>query len=343
MSPSLIGMGVNLVTGDYSRGASGFWIENGKPTYPVSEVTIAGHLIDMFAALDAGQRSRIPLRHQCADRARGGPHRCRPLIVPSSATTAISLAAAVREAGALALKTFRGHAQELDQGQVVAGQRGRYRGRRAAARAALRRVPGHGWLSEETEDDPRGCKRDAVWIVDPIDGTRAYLAGREDWVVSVALAAAGRPRLAALYAPVTDEFFLAMAGEGATRNGAPIHVGRERARRREAAGPKRLLGSLADPSAVVAVAPGRLAGAAACAGRARRGRRRHRQRQQPRLGPCGSRSFGARSRRRADRFDGEPLIYNCPSRCTARWSPPAGRAMRTVACPHPANAGRNSS
>jgi len=47
----LIGMGVNTVTGDYSRGASGFWIENGKRTYPVSEVTIAGHLIDMFRAL----------------------------------------------------------------------------------------------------------------------------------------------------------------------------------------------------------------------------------------------------------------------------------------------------
>ncbi|MFD2184906.1 TldD/PmbA family protein [Rhodoplanes azumiensis] len=47
----LIGMGVNMVTGDYSRGASGFWIENGVVTYPVSEVTIAGNLIDMFGAL----------------------------------------------------------------------------------------------------------------------------------------------------------------------------------------------------------------------------------------------------------------------------------------------------
>jgi len=46
-----IGMGVNLVTGDYSRGASGFWIENGECTYPVSEVTIAGHLLEMFASL----------------------------------------------------------------------------------------------------------------------------------------------------------------------------------------------------------------------------------------------------------------------------------------------------
>jgi PmbA protein len=48
---SLIGTGANLVTGDYSRGASGFWIENGATTYPVSEVTIAGHLIDMFRTL----------------------------------------------------------------------------------------------------------------------------------------------------------------------------------------------------------------------------------------------------------------------------------------------------
>ena len=47
----LIGFGVNQVTGDYSRGASGFWIENGKRTYPVSEVTIAGNLIDMFRSL----------------------------------------------------------------------------------------------------------------------------------------------------------------------------------------------------------------------------------------------------------------------------------------------------
>ncbi len=48
---SLIGMGVNLVTGDYSRGASGFWIENGKTTFPVSEVTIAGHLSEIFKSL----------------------------------------------------------------------------------------------------------------------------------------------------------------------------------------------------------------------------------------------------------------------------------------------------
>lgn len=47
----LIGMGASMVTGDYSRGASGFWIENGKRAYPVSEVTIAGHLLDIFRTM----------------------------------------------------------------------------------------------------------------------------------------------------------------------------------------------------------------------------------------------------------------------------------------------------
>jgi PmbA protein len=47
----VFGMGINLVTGDYSQGASGFWIENGERTYPVSEVTIAGKLQDMFARM----------------------------------------------------------------------------------------------------------------------------------------------------------------------------------------------------------------------------------------------------------------------------------------------------
>ncbi|MGE5539854.1 MAG: TldD/PmbA family protein [Gemmatimonas sp.] len=49
----LIGMGVNIVTGDYSRGAAGFWIENGELAYPVSEITIAGTLLEMFAGLEA--------------------------------------------------------------------------------------------------------------------------------------------------------------------------------------------------------------------------------------------------------------------------------------------------
>jgi PmbA protein len=57
----LMGMGVNGVTGDYSRGAAGFWIENGEIAYPVSEVTIAGNLKDMFLHLTPA--SDLEFRH----------------------------------------------------------------------------------------------------------------------------------------------------------------------------------------------------------------------------------------------------------------------------------------
>jgi len=55
----LIGMGVDYVNGDYSRGASGFWVENGKILYPVEEITIAGNLREMFAGIAAIGADRV--------------------------------------------------------------------------------------------------------------------------------------------------------------------------------------------------------------------------------------------------------------------------------------------
>ncbi|MNY65988.1 peptidase PmbA [compost metagenome] len=49
----LMGQGLNMVTGDYSRGAGGFWVENGEIQFPVQEVTIAGNLRDMFRQIVA--------------------------------------------------------------------------------------------------------------------------------------------------------------------------------------------------------------------------------------------------------------------------------------------------
>jgi PmbA protein len=49
----LMGQGVNMVTGDYSRGAAGFWVENGEIQYPVAEITIAGNLREMFMGIAA--------------------------------------------------------------------------------------------------------------------------------------------------------------------------------------------------------------------------------------------------------------------------------------------------
>jgi myo-inositol-1(or 4)-monophosphatase len=85
-------------------------------------------------------------------------------------------------------------------------------------------APDAGWLSEETEDNPARLKAPRVWIVDPIDGTRSFIAGRPDWAISVALIEGRRPVAAALYVPVSEELFLACAGAGATRNGTPITV-----------------------------------------------------------------------------------------------------------------------
>jgi len=85
-------------------------------------------------------------------------------------------------------------------------------------------MPQAGWLSEETEDDLARTSSGAVWVVDPIDGTRAYIAGRADWSISVALVEDERPAVAALYAPVTNEMFLAQRGGGATLNGRPVRA-----------------------------------------------------------------------------------------------------------------------
>ena len=84
--------------------------------------------------------------------------------------------------------------------------------------------PAIAWLSEESVDDPARLAARLVWIVDPIDGTRGYIAGQSDWTVSAALVQDGRPVVACLFAPVTGEFFTAVAGQGATRNGTAIRA-----------------------------------------------------------------------------------------------------------------------
>jgi myo-inositol-1(or 4)-monophosphatase len=131
------------------------------------------------------------------------------------------LAAAVTAAGAVAKKFFGGPLKQWTKGQgdspVTEAD--------IASNDLLHRhlmEAGDGWLSEESENDPSRLDAKRVWVVDPIDGTRAFIAGRQDWSVSAALVVGGRPAVAALFAPVTDELFLAAAAGGATRNGKPI-------------------------------------------------------------------------------------------------------------------------
>ena len=84
--------------------------------------------------------------------------------------------------------------------------------------------PNDGWLSEETADTGDRLARHRVWIVDPIDGTRDFIRGRDGWCVSVALAEDGVVTVAALAAPVRGQLFVAARGRGAHRDGVRLRV-----------------------------------------------------------------------------------------------------------------------
>lgn len=80
----------------------------------------------------------------------------------------------------------------------------------------------YGWLSEETKDDLVRLNKNHTFIVDPIDGTRAFMRGEDNWTISIGLVHQGRPVVGVLYAPVRDELYHAIDGDGAYMNGAPL-------------------------------------------------------------------------------------------------------------------------
>lgn len=132
------------------------------------------------------------------------------------------LADVLREAGEIARKTFRGEIRSW-----IKGHNSPVSDADIAVDSFLRETlsrPGIGWLSEESADDLARLDAERLYIVDPIDGTRSYLAGREDWSISAALVERGRPVAAAVHAPVLGDMYVASAGGGATRNGAAIEA-----------------------------------------------------------------------------------------------------------------------
>jgi myo-inositol-1(or 4)-monophosphatase len=130
------------------------------------------------------------------------------------------LGSAVREAGRIALTYFRGsirswtkgHDSPVSEADIAVDD---------YLRTRLSR-DGFGWLSEETQDDRTRLTTERLFIVDPIDGTRSFLAGRPDWSVVAAVVEKGRPAVAAIYVPADDDLYVAVSGEGATRNGNRI-------------------------------------------------------------------------------------------------------------------------
>jgi myo-inositol-1(or 4)-monophosphatase len=132
-----------------------------------------------------------------------------------------ALEAAVVEAGELAFsmlnKGVRSWKKEFDSPVTDAD---------IAVDALLRErlhavAPAYGWQSEESAGRIDQAHR-RRWVVDPIDGTRSFIKKLPDWSIAAALVERGRPIVAVVHAPMTDEMFLAVAGSGATRNGKPI-------------------------------------------------------------------------------------------------------------------------
>jgi myo-inositol-1(or 4)-monophosphatase len=134
------------------------------------------------------------------------------------------LEAAVREAGALARALFQTSVKgwtKDDGSPVTEADLAVDHALKARLRDAR---PGYGWLSEETPDTPERLERRHVWIVDPIDGTRAFAQGGDEWCVAAALLVDGRPALAAIFRPMTGDFYQATLGLGARLNGRLLRV-----------------------------------------------------------------------------------------------------------------------
>ena len=85
--------------------------------------------------------------------------------------------------------------------------------------------PDYGWLSEENPDDPARLGRRQVFVIDPIDGTIAFLKNRPHFTICAAISVDGRPCCGVVYNPISDELYSARLGAGAHRNGGAIHVG----------------------------------------------------------------------------------------------------------------------
>ena len=84
--------------------------------------------------------------------------------------------------------------------------------------------PNYGWLSEETADNPDRLACPRLFVVDPIDGTRAYVRDRPWWSVSIAVVEGSRPTAGVVFAPDVAETYTAIAGRGAWLNGQPIQA-----------------------------------------------------------------------------------------------------------------------
>lgn len=133
------------------------------------------------------------------------------------------LESAARQAGAIALRYFRRDPQVWDkggdQGPVTEADLAVNDYLKGALRAAR---PDYGWLSEESPDDPQRLNCARVFIVDPIDGTRAFISGEDNFAISIAVAERGQIIAGAVYLPAKNRLYTAELGGVALRDGKAI-------------------------------------------------------------------------------------------------------------------------
>ena len=129
---------------------------------------------------------------------------------------------AARQAGAITLKYYGGHYDVCDKGHGNPVTTADLEADACLRQLLLEPYPHYGWLSEETADSPQRLQKDTVWIVDPIDGTKEFLAEIPEYVVSIALVERGDPVVGAIYNPATDDLFLAAQGGGTFLNGKRV-------------------------------------------------------------------------------------------------------------------------
>ena len=151
---------------------------------------------------------------------------------------------AARQAGLIALGFFNQSPEVWMKGGTSPVSEADYAVDRYLREALTAARPGYGWLSEETADSAeRLCLR-RTFVVDPIDGTRAFLDGRSTWCVSIAVVEDGHPLAGVLDCPATGEIYSASAGGGALKDGRGLKVGAPRDPAR-VAGPKPMLDAAA--------------------------------------------------------------------------------------------------
>lgn len=130
--------------------------------------------------------------------------------------------AAAREAGEIALRFFRGDVKSWNKKPNDPVSEADIAVDALLSERLANARPDYGWLSEESGLRPG--KAGAQWVIDPIDGTRAFIDRKPEFTICIALVQQGQPVLAAIYNPASDEMFDATAGGGARLNGKPIQA-----------------------------------------------------------------------------------------------------------------------